>query len=177
MTSSERPSPGTTPEKRSAPSRTGGEIILETLWKPQMPCFIGLGGSLPYSRREFQKTLWERFRGLSGISSGKSQPYWGCDPLGERSPFEWKIHMFLATLADGKTVASWGEGQVNSKDLTRVRFGMGPNWVGPLALVEKCQRLMFVSVAHLGLVKLASPKTLQKLGFQRNFKEHRKVNS
>ena len=28
---------GTTSEKRSAPSRTGGEINLEMLWKPQMP--------------------------------------------------------------------------------------------------------------------------------------------
>ena len=28
---------GTISEKRSAPSRTGGERILETLWKPQMP--------------------------------------------------------------------------------------------------------------------------------------------
>ena len=58
---------GTTSEKRSAPSRTGGEIILEMLWKPQMPWIIGFGASQPYSRREFQETLWERFRGLSGI--------------------------------------------------------------------------------------------------------------
>ena len=28
---------GTTSEKRGAPSRTGGERILEMLWKPQMP--------------------------------------------------------------------------------------------------------------------------------------------
>ena len=58
---------GTTSEKRSAPSRTGGEIILEMLWKPQMPWIIGFGASQPYSRREFQETLWERFRGLSGV--------------------------------------------------------------------------------------------------------------
>ena len=58
---------GFTSEKRSAPSRTGGEIILEMLWKPQMPWIIGFGASQPYSRREFQEMLWERFRGLSGI--------------------------------------------------------------------------------------------------------------
>ena len=58
---------GTTSEKRGAPSRTGGETILEMLWKPQMPWIVGFGLSQPYSRREFQETLWERFRGLSGI--------------------------------------------------------------------------------------------------------------
>ena len=45
----------------------GGEIILEMLWEPQMPWIIGLWISQPYSRGEFQETLWERFRGLSGI--------------------------------------------------------------------------------------------------------------
>ena len=75
---------GTTSEKRGVPSRIGGEIILEMLWKPQMPWIIGFGASQPYSRREFQETLWERFRGplqsLSGTSSGKCQPYWGYGP-------------------------------------------------------------------------------------------------
>ena len=32
-----------------------------------MPLLIGLGGSQPYSRGEFQEKLSERFRGLSGI--------------------------------------------------------------------------------------------------------------
>ena len=54
----------TNSEKRGVPSRTGGERILETLWKPQMPWIIGFGTSQPYSRGEFQETLWERFRGL-----------------------------------------------------------------------------------------------------------------
>ena len=67
MTSSERPSPEPILKKRGVPSRTGGERILETLWKPQMPWIIGLGASQPYSAVEFQETLWERFRGLSGI--------------------------------------------------------------------------------------------------------------
>ena len=58
---------GTTSEKRSDPGRTGGERILETLWKPQTPWIIGFGASQPYSRGKFQETLWERFRGLSGI--------------------------------------------------------------------------------------------------------------
>ena len=57
----------TTSEKRGAPSLTGGERILEMLWKPQMPWIIGFGGSQPYSRGEFQEELWERFRGLSWI--------------------------------------------------------------------------------------------------------------
>ena len=57
---------GTTSEKRGVPSRTGGERILEMLWKPQKPWIIGFGASQPYSRGEFQETLWERFRGLSG---------------------------------------------------------------------------------------------------------------
>ena len=35
--------------------------------------------------------------------------------------------------ADGKTAASWGEGQKTQKKLTL----MGPNWVGPWALVER----------------------------------------
>ena len=63
----ERPLSGTNSEKRGVPSRTGGERILETLWKPQMPWIIGLGAFQPYSRGKFQETLWERFRGLSGI--------------------------------------------------------------------------------------------------------------
>ena len=58
---------GSTSEKRSVPSRTGGERILEMLWKPQMIWIIGFGGSQPYSWGEFQETLWERFRGLSGV--------------------------------------------------------------------------------------------------------------
>ena len=40
---------GTTSEKRSVPSRTGGERILEMLWSLQMPWIIGLGGSQPFS--------------------------------------------------------------------------------------------------------------------------------
>ena len=46
-----------------------------------MPWNIGCGGSQPYSWGEFQETLWEPFRSFSGISSGKSQPYWGYGPL------------------------------------------------------------------------------------------------
>ena len=67
MTGSERPSPEPLLKKRAVPSRTGGERILEMLWKPQMPWIIGFGASQPYSRGEFQETLWERFQGLSGI--------------------------------------------------------------------------------------------------------------
>ena len=50
-----------------------GERILEMLWKPQMPWMrVGFGASQPYSRWKFQETLWDRFQGPSGISSGKS---------------------------------------------------------------------------------------------------------
>ena len=65
--SSERSSLEPLLKKRGVPSRTGGERILETLWSLQMPWIIGLGGSQPYSRGEFQEKLSERFRGLSGI--------------------------------------------------------------------------------------------------------------
>ena len=58
---------GTSSEKRGTPSRTGGETILEMLWKPQMPWIVGFGGSQPYSQRKFQEKLWEHFRCLSGI--------------------------------------------------------------------------------------------------------------
>ena len=67
MTSSGRLSPEPLLKKEAPPAVLGGEIILQMLWKPQMPWIIGLGGSQPYSRREFQETLWERFRGLSGV--------------------------------------------------------------------------------------------------------------
>ena len=67
MTGSERPSPEPILKKRGVPSRTGGERILEMLWKSQMPWIIGLWGSQPYSWGKFQETLRERFRGLSGF--------------------------------------------------------------------------------------------------------------
>ena len=67
MTSSERPSPEPLLKKEAPPAVLGGEIILEMLWKSQMPSIIGFGGSQPHSRREFPETLRERFRGLSGI--------------------------------------------------------------------------------------------------------------
>ena len=37
MTSSERPSPEPILKKEASPAVLGGERILETLWKPQMP--------------------------------------------------------------------------------------------------------------------------------------------
>ena len=45
------------------------------------------------------------------------------------------IHMFLATVADGKTTVSWGEGQKNCKAQPESVW-MGPNWVGPWVLVD-----------------------------------------
>ena len=80
MTGSERPSPEPLLKKRGRPHPYWGDRILEMLWSLHMPWIIGFGGPQSYSRGEFQEKLWERFRGLSGISSGKSQPYWGHGP-------------------------------------------------------------------------------------------------
>ena len=73
----------------------------------QMPWIIGFWGSQPYSRGEFQETLWERFRGFpefSGISSGKCQPYWGYGQFKSRTekhPRKICIKNFGGTLARG----------------------------------------------------------------------------
>ena len=45
-------------------------------------------------------------------------------------------HMFLETVADGRTAAPWDKGKKNCKHSPRVRFWVGPHWVGPWALVE-----------------------------------------
>ena len=66
MTGSERPSPEPLLKKEASPAVLGGRD-LEMLWSLPMPWIIAFGGSQPYSRGEFQETLWERFRGLSGI--------------------------------------------------------------------------------------------------------------
>ena len=55
-------------------------LPIKTHWKrpsrnPSYAMNLGLGGSQPHSRGEFQEKLWERFWGLSRISSGKSQPF------------------------------------------------------------------------------------------------------
>ena len=44
--------------------------------------------------------------------------------------------MFVATIAEGKTAASQGEGKNNCKNLPRVRFWMVSNWVDRWALVD-----------------------------------------
>ena len=100
MSSSERPSAEPILKiKRGVPSRTEGEIILEMLWKPQMPWIRGFGASQPYSRGELQETL-RAFPGsfqnfFPGISSGKSQPYWGCGPV------------TLCTTLDDSIISKW----------------------------------------------------------------------
>ena len=45
-------------------------------------------------------------------------------------------HRFLATVASGQLAASWGEGKKNCKRSARVRFWVGPHWVGPSELVN-----------------------------------------
>ena len=46
----------------------------------QIPWIIGLGGSQPHSQGEFHVS-WV-FPEFSGIPAGKSQPNWGCGPIG-----------------------------------------------------------------------------------------------
>ena len=66
--------------------------------------------------------------------------------------------MFLATIADGKTVASWGEGHLKTqKTHPESAFWMGPHWVGPWALVlvllgkdfKSCRTSKFTVVSKL----------------------------
>ena len=65
-TGSERPSPETLLKKEASPAVPGGDNSGNAP-DASMSWIIGLGGSQPYSRGEFQEMLWERFRGLSGI--------------------------------------------------------------------------------------------------------------
>ena len=82
---------GTNSEKRGVPSRSGGgENSGNALEASNALNYIGFGASQPYSWGKFQETLWERFRGLSGISSGKSQPYWGYGPYIQEWPQQTK---------------------------------------------------------------------------------------
>ena len=84
MTGSERPSLEPLLKKRGAPSHTGGDIILEMLSRLQKSFFYrawaipaALSTGIPGNAlRAFPGS----FRNSCGISSGKSQPYWGCGP-------------------------------------------------------------------------------------------------
>ena len=67
MTGSERPSPHALLKKRGVPSRTEGE---------RLPNYRVLGFAAALSRGIPGKALRAFWR-LSGISSGKSRPYWG----------------------------------------------------------------------------------------------------
>ena len=75
---------GTISVKRGVPSRTGGERILEMLWKPQMPWIKGFGGIPAVLSRGIPgnalRAFPGSFRNFSGISSGKSHSYWGYGP-------------------------------------------------------------------------------------------------
>ena len=84
MTSALKALTGTTSEKRTAPSRTGEEIILEMLWTPQLPLIIGLGGdpsrTLDWNSRKrsesvsgiFPEFFWNFFRKVPGPNTSRS---------------------------------------------------------------------------------------------------------
>ena len=50
-------------------------------------------------------------------------------------------HMFLATVADGQTVASCGERKTHCKHSPWLHFWVGPHWVGPWAVIESVAKL------------------------------------
>ena len=85
MTGSGRPSPEPLLKKRSVPSRTGGgensgnaleasNALNYRVWGIPAVLSTGIPGN---ALRAFPGS----FRNSSGISSGKSQPYWGYGPL------------------------------------------------------------------------------------------------
>ena len=86
MTSSERPSPEPFLKKESSPAVLGGENSGNALeasnafnyrvWGAPAVLSRGIPGN---ALRAFPGS----FRNFSGISSGKSQPYWGCGPSRE----------------------------------------------------------------------------------------------
>ena len=61
MSSSERPSAEPILKKRGVPSRTAGQIILEMLWKPQMPWGLG------YPSRTLEGNSRKRSESVSGV--------------------------------------------------------------------------------------------------------------
>ena len=85
MAGSERPSPEPLLKKRGVPSRTGGgensgnaleasNALNERVWGIPAELSTGIPGNALRARL-----------GLSGISSGKSQPYWGYGPTTRNS--------------------------------------------------------------------------------------------
>ena len=52
-----------------------------------------------------------------------------------------EAHVCGATTADGKTAANHGEKGRKTAKTHPYRFWMGPNWVGPWALVEYVWKL------------------------------------
>ena len=76
---------GTTSEKRGVPSRTGGERLLEMLWKPSNALNYRVWGIPPVLSTGIPGNALRAFpgcfRNFSRISSGKCQPYWGYGPI------------------------------------------------------------------------------------------------
>ena len=91
---------GTTSEKRSVPSRTGGENAGNALEPSNALNYRAWGIPAVLSRGIPGNALSAfpgSFRNFSGVSSGKSQPHWGCGPKGpcpiwldDRGTGQWK---------------------------------------------------------------------------------------
>ena len=82
----------------------GGAIILEMLWKSQMPLTIGFRGSQPYSRREFQdesvsRVFPEFFRNFFRKAPAVLG-VWLTYPLATDNTCGWIIHCIADTDAD-----------------------------------------------------------------------------
>ena len=138
---------GTTSEKRGVPSRTGGERILETLWKPQMPWIIGVWGIPAVLFRGIPgnalRAFPGSFRNFSGISSGKSQPYWGCGPRAKPPP-KWAF-AFVSLAVSSLTRVSVPCARVNSGSFARGRCRWGRSEISHF-----CSKLLLFALVHLG---------------------------
>ena len=83
MTSSERPSPEPIPEKEASPAVLGGDNYGNALEASNALNYRVWGIPAVLSREipgNALRAFPGSFRNFSGISSGKSQPYWGCGP-------------------------------------------------------------------------------------------------
>ena len=83
MTSSERPSPEPILKKEAAPAVLGGENSGNALEASNALNYRARGIPAVLSREipgNALRAFPESLRNFSGISSGKSQPYWGCGP-------------------------------------------------------------------------------------------------
>ena len=140
--------------KKGVPSRTGVERILEMLWKPQMPLIIGLGGSQPYSRGEFQEALWERFRGLSGILPEFLPESPQCSECARIARFFFNFRLCISSAGRKWLIAAISETHSNKKgcDL-RVRISVASDEIWFCELRGKITFFLGSFLADLALAK------------------------